>query len=231
MADSPHAPSTTGAPSQPAPDVLAWLRGKTLADWKTIEILDPGAAIPTQLFHDVIRHRNGKGEQCETPVLFKIPTEDDMAIATGDAVAHVARISKAKDITTPEQAMALVGKVRFVNFETAAVVAICVRSPEPPHGRRYLLNVLVQSFLPGSIADAFDRLDMLRRTWDVRVGDITEEQAWAFMAEIARVRNIGPLAVLDAALQNAFIVRAADICLTSRTSPSSAGSSEHLMPA
>lgn len=219
-----HRSSPNAPPFQPDEDVITWLRGKTPAELNAIEVIERDAVVPTSLFPDVIRYRNGRGEPCEVAVLLKIPTEPDFVTATADAVKFVAHAHKGKEVETPDQAKALVGALRFENLDTAAIVALCARDPKPPHGRLYLLHVLAQSFPPSSIADAFERLEMLRRAWDVRVGELTEVQFWAFTAEIARVRNIGPLAALAPALQGAFITRQAVELRALRTLVSSAGS-------
>ena len=106
-----------------------------------------------------------------------------------------------------------------------------MRSVRAPHGREYLLQVLVDTHLPQTIHDAFERLDILYRLWDVRVGTVTEEQFWAIAAEVARVRNVSPLAVLAPALQRAFITRAACELMNYRTSSLSSGSPIESTPA
>lgn len=226
----PHKLAEHPAPHQPPEDVLAWLRGKTPAELNAIEATDPESKIPYPLFPDVMRYRNAKGEICEVPVMLKIPRENDLARATREAVQHVAGMHKGKNVETPDQARELVGATRFENFDTAALVALCAREVQPPHQQAYLLRTLVGTFDPSTIQDVFERLDMLRRTWDVRVGEITEEQLWGFVLEVARVRNLSPLAVLVPALQGGFILRVVCELAAYRMSKSSSGSSEPSTP-
>jgi len=228
-------------------EALSWIRGQTPEQLGAIEVheLCPAcrgstrhgdgvcnacdgsgrAPIPTPLFPDALRYRNGKGVVCEVPVYLKIPGEDDLGQATKDAVAYVAHLHKGKKVETPEQARELVGALRFENYDSAAVVALCTRSRKPPHAREYLLHVLIQSIPPTTIAATFERLSQLRRLWDVQVHELTETQFWAFVAEVARVRNISPLGVLVPGLQSAFITRLAVELRASRTPSSSSGSS------
>jgi len=88
------------------------------------------------------------------------------------------------------------------------------------------LPLLLADFLPDSIADAYERIELLRRTWSIRASSLTEAQFWGLCAELARVKNISPLAGLAPALQGAFMVRLAEISLSYRTLRSSSGSSD-----
>ena len=224
--DFAHALSPTAPPFQPPDDVLAWLRGKTPEELHAIEHAGTDGRIPRVLYADVLRYRNAKGESCEVPVLFKIPTDEDLAAATAEAVKHVAeKIARVPKLTRAE-AIDLIGPTRFENFDTAALVSICALDPKNPATRAYLLPLLLADFLPDSIADAYERIELLRRTWSIRASSLTEAQFWGLCAELARVKNISPLAGLAPALQGAFMVRLAEISLSYRTLRSSSGSSD-----
>lgn len=226
-----HLLSPSGAPFQPPDDVIAWLRGKTPAELSAIEVMSEGSRVPRPLFPDALRYRNARGESCEIPVLFKLPNDDDFAGATQDACAHVAKLAGVKDRKlTPAEAKELVGPIRFENFDTAAVVARCALEPKAPHPPAFMLFLLLADIGPDGIADAFDRLNILQRTWSVRAASLTEAQFWGLCAEIARVRNIGPLGGLAPALQGAFMVRAAEMSLAYRTLSSSSGSNPDSTP-
>ena len=225
-----HVPSLTAPPFQPPDDVIAWLRGKTPEELHAIEHPTGDGRIPRVLFPDVLRYRNSRGESCEVPVLFKIPTDDDLAAATAEAVKHVAeRIAKVPKLTRAE-AVDLVGPARFENFDTAALVSICALDPKNPAVRAYQLWLLLADFLPDSIADAFERIELLRRTWSIRASSLTEAQFWGLCAELARVKNISPLAGLAPALQGAFMVRLAEMSMNCRMKHSSSGSSDSSTP-
>lgn len=224
-----HLLSPTGAPFQPPDDVIAWLRGKTPEQLNAIEVMSEGSRIPRPLFPDVLRYRNARGESCEIPILFKLPNDDDLAGATADACAHVAKLAKVPKLT-PTEARELVGGVRFENFETAAVVARCALEPKPPHPPAFLLFLLIADIGPDGIADAFDRMNLLRATWSVRASTMTEAQFWGVCAEIARVRNISPLAGCAPGLQNAIAVQMAEMSLGYRKLSSSSGSNDSSTP-
>lgn len=229
-------------------EALSWIRGQTPEQLGAIEVHEAcplcngttrardgskcdacdgsgKAPIPTPLFPDALRYRDGKGIVCELPVLLKIPGEDELGQATKDAVAFVAHLHKGKKVETPDQARELVGMLRFESYDNAAVVAQCVRTRKAPHGREYLLHVLLKSIPPTTITATFERLSQLRRLWDVSAHELTEKQFWAFVEEVARVRNISPLGVLVPGLQSAFITRLAVELRASRQPSSSSGSS------
>ena len=238
---------TAPIPSQPSDDVLAWLKGKTLADLKAIEVFPPCAqckglktyekepcqlcdatgiaSVPRQFIPDVLRWRAANGEMREQPITFVIPDEDDYLRATREAVKHVAFHHRGETIKTPDQAREFVGATRFENLDNAALVALCVRSPKPPFGQVYMLHVLLKTHLPNTIFDAFTRLDLLFKLYKVTVAELTEAQFWGGCAEIARVRNIGFFGVLDPALQAPFIVRLAAELQKCRIELSGSGSS------
>lgn len=238
---------------QPSEELAAWIRGKTPDELEAIEVNEPcpvcrgstrsgadkcdacggrgRAPIPTPLFPDALRYRDARGQVREVPVYFRIPVEADLGQATKDAVAYVARLHSGKKVETPDQARELVGALRFESYDNASVVALCTRDRTPPHAQAYMLHVLLMTFPPTTIAAAFERLSVLRRLWDVSVSELTEEQFWAFTSEVARVRNISPLAVLVPGLQSGFITRLAAECHRSRALNSSSGSSTDSTPA
>lgn len=226
-----HLLSPTGAPFQPPDDVIAWFRGKTPAELRAIEVLAEGSRVPRALFPDVLRYRNARGESCEIPILFKLPNDDDFEQATRDACEHVAKKHGVKDRKiTPNEARELVGPVRFENYDTAAVISLCALEPKPPHPRAFLLWLLLLDIGPDGIADAFDRLNLLRAAWSVRASTMSEGQFWGVCAEIARVRNISPLAGCAPGLQSAIAVQMAEMSLAYRKLSSSSGSSPPSTP-
>ena len=239
-------------PHQPSEDVAAWMRGKTLADLRAIEVFPPCALckglktfegapcavcdatgiarVPRQFVPEVLRWRGADGAVKEEPITFAIPEEDDYLRATRDAVKHVAMLYKGETIKTPDQAREYVGAARFESLDSAALVALCVRSPKAPYGQIYMLHVLLKTHLPSTVADAFTRLDLLFKLYKVTVSELTEMQFWTGASEIARVRNIGFFGALDHALQVPFIVRLAAELAKCRIELSGSGSSTRSTP-
>lgn len=226
--------------------MLEWLRGKTVADLKAIEAHEvcssclgtkrtpSGPCVdcegtgresaPRNFFPESLRYRGPRGDVIEEPVLLVIPREDDLANATKEAVAHVARMYPDSKVKTPAQATELVGDIRFTLFEGFAQLAICVRNVQAPHIRAYIsLHHMLRRFDPSTLNDAYARLDMIRKLWDVRVRQLDEEQFWAVASEVARVKNTSPLVVLDPALHEPFVTRLAAEAMRSRTGKSSTG--------
>lgn len=228
--DFEHLLAPNPLPSQPPEDVIAWLRGKTREELKAIEIPGSEGGMPQQRFPDALRYRRGNGDECSIPVLFKIPNDDDNDDAAQEAIRYIAKKRGDPSIRTQAQAIEQVGAIRFANFETAAIVSLCTFDVKPPHPRAYLLPLLLHDFPADLIQDAFDRIELLRRTWTVRVSSLTEAQFWAYCAEIARCRNISPLAGLASALQDALMVRMANESLSYRMSLSSSGSNDSSTP-
>ena len=128
------------------------------------------------------------------------------------------------------QAREYVGAARFESLDSAALVALCVRSPKAPYGQIYMLHVLLKTHLPSTITDAFVRLDLLFKLYKVAVSELTETQFWIGASEIARVRNIGFFGALDHALLVPFIVRLAAELAKCRIELSGSGSSTRSTP-
>ena len=232
-------------PFQPNPqEAFAWLRGKTPEELQAIEVAEPcawclgstmragktceacggaGKAGTSVLFPGALAYRDKLGKEVREPVLWKIPSEVELTRATKEALAFVRLENPGAKVTTIAEAQALIGEQRFLAIENAATVCLCARSTTAPHGRAYLLPVFLQ--LPTTMQrNAFFELDTLQKLWDVRVGELTEAQFWAFTSEIARVRNISPFAVLALDLQAPFIVRLACELSKRATSNSHSGS-------
>ena len=235
----------TPIPFQPDPaEAFAWLRGKTPEELQAIEVAEPcawclgstvragktceacggaGKAGTSVLFPGALAYRDKLGREVREPVLWKIPSEVELTRATKEALAFVRLENPGAKVETIAQAQAIVGEQRFLALENAATVCLCARTTTAPHGRAYLLPVFLQ--LPTTMQrNAFFELDTLQKLWDVRVGELTEGQFWAFTAEIARVRNISPFAVLALDLQAPFIVRLACELSKRATSNSPSGS-------
>lgn len=236
-------------PFQPNPqEALAWLRGKTVEELNAIDIEEPcawckgvaktppcagcggsGKPVPVTLFPGAIAYRNRMGQEVRDPVLWKLPSNVDLTRAVKEAIAFVQLEHPKAKVETIAQAQELVGEQRFLGLENAALVCVCARNPQVPSARAYLLPIFLQ--LPVSVqVNAYFELDTLRGLWDVRVGELTEAQFWAFTAEIARVRNISPFAVLALDLQAPFIVRLACELSKRATSNSPSGSLTDSMP-
>lgn len=213
----------------PPVEIPAWFRGKTIEELKAIE---HGGRV---LIPEALRSIGPKGDEKLTPVMARIPTEHERALARVDAVAHVARLNGqamgARGQWTVERAREVIGAEVFENIDTCAILARSLLEPEPPHGQAYLLEVLIGSFPPAVLFAAYERLDFYARLFNPTFEAITEEQLWAAVSAIARVKNIGPLAGMRGSLQTAFIVRMAEELSSSRTRSSSSPSTETSTPA
>jgi hypothetical protein len=234
-------------PQQPDDEVIAFLRGKTPEELNAIEAhelcpgcngakVQPGtsdpcavcsgtgrSAIPRMFFPEALRRRDARGRIVEEPVYLTIPTEPDMLRAQRETVTYIAREYGAPDVKTITAAREIVGALRFQAIENAALVSLCARNMQPPHIRAYLLNVLLATYSPSTIADVYTRLDTLHRLWDVRVSYLTEEQFRAMCAELARVKNASPFVALDHALHGPFVTSLAERLTAFQTCSSCSG--------
>ncbi len=237
-------------PHQPDPaDALAWLKGKTPEELGAIEVQEPcawcrgaprkdtcaacggtGKAGLVTLFPGALSYRNARGQEVREELLWKIPGELELTRATKAAVEFVALEHPKQKVENIAAAQALVGEQRFLALENAALVCAAARSTKAPHGPLYLLPIFLQTFPRTTQVNAFFELDTLSKLWDVRVGHLTEEQFLAFVAELARVRNITPFAVLALDLQAPFIVRLACELRAFQTCNSCSGCTQHSTP-
>ena len=236
----------TPIPFQPDPkDAFAWLRGKTPEELQAIEVVEPcawchgttqragkpcdacggsGKAGPVVLYPGAIAYRDKSGKETREAILWKLPGELELVRATKEAIAFVQLEHPTEKVRTIADAQALVGEQRFLALDNAAVVCLSARRTVAPYGRAYLLPIFLQAIPPTAQRNAYFELDALQKLWDVRVGELTEGQFWAFVSEIARVRNITPFAVLALDLQAPFIVRLACELSKRATSNSPSGS-------
>jgi hypothetical protein len=205
-------------------EIPAWLRGKTIDELHAIE--HNGRV----LFPEALRRRDEKGRIIETPCLVAIPTDAERAMGRLDAVARVATITKKKP-TTIEDARALIGADVFENLDTFGILARCILEPTPPHGRAYLLDVLVETFPPSTLFELYGRLDMLAKLWSPQLDELTEERFWTLVVQIAKVRNLSPLAGIGGLGQVTCVLRMAQTLYDLRTRRHFSPSNETSTPA
>lgn len=226
----------TTTKSEPLPlqldqDAIEWLRGRTVEDLKAIELDEPGNPIPTLLFPEPLRFRNGRGEQREFATLLKIPRDDDHVSGTIAAVAWVAKKYSEPACRTPARARELLGSEGyFAHLERCATLCIVLRNPNNPTLPAFLLDVFLKTFETPSIKDIWERAETLSRIFDPRLGTITEVQFWALASEVARVKNASPLFALAPASLSDFITRAGVELTAFRKLKSSSGLSASSTP-
>lgn len=207
----------TPPPNQTA---AAWLAGKTIADLAAFEHAGR-LYIP-----DGLRWLGPKGEEDFRPYAFVVPTEHERALARVEAIRLVAALKGAKDMMGPptdwsvDRARAVIGADVFENYDTACIVSYGVRELAEPHGRAYLPEILISSYVPSVIFDAFERLDFYSKVYNPRLEELSEEDFWKAVSGVARAKNLGPLAVMRGSAQVSFVTRMAAILSTSPREPS-----------
>lgn len=210
---------------KPAPgDIPSWFAGKTMAD---LDAIEAGGLL---YFPESLRKMNAKGELVGTPVVVRVPTRRDRALARLDAMKHVAEITK-KKIETVEQAQAAIGAEVFEEIDSVAIVARCTFEPRGVDAgpdwqpqQFMLLGVMLGSYVASSIYDLFWRLDFYDKLINVRAEDISDDDFWSVIGKIAEVRNLSPLAVIGPSQQTNCFVRAATELSSYRTLKSSSPS-------
>ena len=204
----------------PTTDIPAWFRGRTLAELNAFEFALDADRPPRILIPEKIQWRGPRGEERSVDVALALihPAENDAARL--DAIAHVQSLRKRQRVETVEQARDAIGSDRFDNIDSFAILARALREPKPPHGRAYLLSILIESFPQESLFALYQRLDFYVRLFSVRADEITSEVFFAVVSEIARVKNVSPLVAIAGDAPASFIVRMAEELSSSRTSRS-----------
>lgn len=148
MAEAPHILSPDPIPFQPTEDVITWLHGKSRAELRAIEVPSPDGGLPHTRFPDVLRYRNAKGEQCDLPILFSIPGEDELFEATEEAIRKAKPIpipglnDRANDAWEPLLAIAdLVGEHWPKTARHAAITLHGLEGEAPSVGAELLADV------------------------------------------------------------------------------------------
>lgn len=217
-------------PTVNAQELPDWFAGKTLEELDAIEI---GRRV---MIPEALRRRGAKGDIIEEPVLAQVPTEQERALARVDAIRHVAELRKWRDDPinwTVDRCRDQIGPEVFENIDTHAIVARSLFDRTLVEGKpvQYMmLDVLISSWPPSSIADIYDRLDFYSVLYNPRAGELSEEKFWQCVANIAKVRNISPLGGMRGDLQNAFVARAMSELWRLRMLSLSSGSTEISTP-
>ena len=107
----------------------------------------------------------------------------------------------------------------FKHMESAALIAICVRTFDAPHPQLHELEE-VASYEEGTIKDLLEKIAQFKVMLDPREGDLSPEQFWKRVIEIARTGTLFPLADIDGPGQLDFITRmAVEACLSPTAKP------------
>jgi hypothetical protein len=200
-----------------APTASAWLEGKTVAELEAIEH-EGRVLIP-----EAMRFVGANGKERLDRYYMRIPTEGERGMARLKAVRLVAehmgpdakRAMGAGDTWTIAKAQAVIGADVFENFDTTCIVAASLREWDAPHGPAFLPEILITTYLPATIFDAFERLDFYSKLYNPRLAELTDDDFWKAVAGIAKTKNLGPLAVMRGDAQTSFVVRMAETLWTS----------------
>lgn len=210
----------------PAVDIPAWFAGKSIEELGAIEVAGR-VHIP-----DALVKIGPKGEEQREPVMLRLPTDLERALAQRDALHLVGKLHR-KAMGPPEdwtvqRAKNVIGDDLWENFDTLAILAVSTREAKPDESGAYqqawLLELLMEAYPTRVLFALYERLDFYAKLYDPRLEVLDEAQFWTAVEAIARKRTLSPLVVMGGALERGFIVSMAEALWSSRAPSSSSPS-------
>jgi hypothetical protein len=198
------------ADSKPIPE----LDGRT---WGELEVKRHAGG--QLLFPDAIRRRDEKGVVTSVKVWVCVPSPEDQIEA---------RV-KARSIFRKREIDSVLDKDLFDEVEQICLLARAIRADEEPHAQLLDPEDLAR-YDEASLHDIQERINAYKAMLDPREHKVTEERFWVLVEAVGRSANLLPLTEFAGHVQPSLVVRMARAALSSRTSKSSAPSSESSTP-
>jgi hypothetical protein len=175
--------------------------------WEELEVVEhPGDG--TLLFKDKIRKRSKSGKLEEVPVRVRIVRPMQIVQARAECRVWFASI-KGLD---PDR-----DKDTFDNLEQLCIMAHAIREDVAPYGQLCTAEELASGYDEGSIWDLKGRIEVLRLLMDPRESELGHDEVWGKIFEVAKKRNLGPLATIAGHEQSSFVTFMASQALNSPT--------------
>jgi hypothetical protein len=171
------------------------LGGRTWAELELVE--DDEHRI---LFRDQIRVRTRDGWKA-VPIRVRVirPMEQLRARRDARAAFKEMGLDEARDVDL------------FGEVEQLAILALAIRTAEPPHAQFADLKELSKDYDEASLRDVLARLSRYRELVDPRPpGELTDAQVWTAILAIRRVGHLGPLADIASTGLNDLLLRMAE---------------------
>lgn len=191
-----------------SPNILAWLAGKTAADFAAIR------RGQHNYFPDAITFYLPDGTPREEPILIREPAGDDRMSARVDAILYVAgKVPRGSGfkVETVKAAQEFIGDREFEQIDSCAIAARCMHDPKLPAGDALpppwkKLGLLLTDHKVPAILDVYERMNLLANTFSPRVDELTESTLWMCAHFMAKEENASPLGAMSAATQFVFAI-------------------------
>lgn len=217
--------TTPNSPPAVPQFLIDWFAGKTRESLHAIE------AGGRTLWPDTIKRRKAGGAIEEVPCMLRAPSTDEKGRATLMANEKIAkRVGIKTGPLTRDQAASYVGIEAYTEYETVALMSLCVLEPKPQYAQMYLYDFFADVVPVGSLYDVYTRVDYYAKLEDVRISDLSEEMFLALVKTIAKVENLSPLVAIGGYARDSFIASMAVRLQSCLTQPSCSPSPETSTP-
>lgn len=163
--------------------------------WEEMEVLEHENG--HLLFPATLRTRKSKGEVKEIPVRVRIPSPADHLEARKKTLEWLERLGingkEEPDIKS--------------SAEDLVILAVSIRTEESPHSQFASGDELAAKYDEGCLKDIKERIQYFKAMLDPREPVQTEEQFWETVEEVARKRNLLPLADIAGDEVPSFMLR------------------------
>ena len=203
-----------------------WLKGKSNDE---LDIIEFGARAAYLIHIDRRNPRTGEREQVKVRVL--ATNHVDKCKARIDALRWCQTLAGLKERPNWAEACAIFGEVYVDELDTVCLVARLCRDHDAPEHQHQHYEALDQLYGRASIIALWERLCLLEDWTDPRISDMSDEEFWAAVTAIDRVKNSSPLVAIAGAERDSFVTSMATRLLSFRTRKSPSGSGETSTPA
>lgn len=194
--------------------VPVWLQGVQPEDLDAVELEG------RYYYRTALQRRDDKGALQEVLVRVTVPTNFDKARARVDSLEWVQKLARLKARPTWEEAQKLFGEEYVDQLDTLCLVARITRDEDDPNHQYMWYEDLDRYHTRRSLEALQAQVHALDALSDPRQLELTEEQFWATVGAIDRVRNCSPLVAIDGRAQDSFVTTMASRLWASRTSES-----------
>lgn len=176
------------------------LGGRT---WEELEIVDHGDG--HLLFKDAIRRKTKDGSVQMEPIRVSILRVPEIARARADCRRWFAELRLDEDRD----------KDIFDELEQVCMLAMAVRTAEPPYAQLATAEELARDYDEVSLQDVIGRIQVLRQQLDVRESHLTEDELWQKVFAVAQRGHLFPLTDIAGPEQPSCIVFMAEQAMNS----------------
>jgi len=196
----------------PSDGLKSWLEGKTADDLDVIEFADRPAYLET-----INRRNPSSGVRESLKVRICAPSHLDRAKARIEALEWCTKVAKHKGARLNwGEACNIFGEVYVDEMDTVCLVARCCRDEDDPQHQHMHYESLDAFYGRASIVDLWERLCLLDAWTDPRVDDVDEDDFWAVVERIDKVKNASPLVAIAGGARDGFVTSMASRLMSYR---------------